>query len=79
VHVLPPVEVIRTVVAVTAPVVLAGPKALTQSPTASAVEVVVWVSDNVVVDEVVILSFSVFTVGFFVAFFFEELAAGLNV
>jgi len=41
VQVFPPVDVIRTVVAVTAPVVLAEPNALTQSPTASAVDVVV--------------------------------------
>jgi hypothetical protein len=58
----------RTVVAVTAPVLLAVPKALTQSPTESAVAVVDWVSDNVVVDEVVTLSFCVLTVGFLVDF-----------
>ncbi len=43
VHVFPPVEVMRTVVAVTAPVLLAVPNALTQSPTATADDVVVWV------------------------------------
>jgi hypothetical protein len=63
--------VIRTVVAVTAPELAAGPKALTQSPTARADDVVVSVSDRVVVDEAVILSFSVFTAGFFVDFFFD--------
>jgi len=73
------VEVIRTVVAVTAPVLLAGPKALTQSPTASADAVVVSVSDSVVVDAVVILSFSVFTAGLLVDFLLEEAAVGLNV
>ena len=72
-------EVIRTVVAVTAPVVLAGPNALTQSPTANAVEVVVWVSDRVVVDAVVILSFSVFNLGLLVAALFDLLVEGLNV
>src|ERR1039458_2542350 len=50
VQVFPPVDVLRTVVAVTAPVVLAGPNALTQSPTANAVDVVAWVSERVVVD-----------------------------
>ena len=50
---MPPVDVIRTVVAVTAPVLLAEPNALTQSPTAKAAEVVGWVSDKVVVDAVV--------------------------
>lgn len=39
----PPVEVIRTVVAVTVPLVAAGPKAATQSPTARAPEVTDWV------------------------------------
>jgi hypothetical protein len=69
--------VIRTVLAVTAPVLAAGPKALTQSPTASAEEVVVWVSDKVVEEEVVILSFSVLTAGFFFDFFEEDV--GLKV
>ncbi len=64
----------RTVVAVTAPVLLAVPKALTQSPTASAVAVAAWVSDSVVLDDVVILSFCVLTVGFLVGF--DLLAAG---
>ena len=43
-----PVEVMRTVVAVMAPVVLAAPNAVTQSCTATADAVVVWVSDSVV-------------------------------
>jgi hypothetical protein len=72
------VEVIRTVVAVTAPVLAAGPKALTQSPTANAVAVVAWVSDRVVVDAVVILSFSVFSLGL-LAGVFDLLVEGLNV
>jgi hypothetical protein len=76
---LPPVEVIRTVVAVTAPVLLAGPNALTQSPTASADDATVSVCDSVVVEEVVILSFSVFAVGFFAGFFFDDDEVGLNV
>ena len=62
---MPPVEVIRTVEAVTAPVLLAGPKAVTQSPTASAVADVDWVSDKVVEDAVVILSFCVLSLGGF--------------
>jgi hypothetical protein len=59
VHDLPPVDVIRTVVAVTAPVVLAAPKALTQSPTATAEDVVDWVSVRTVDFAVVTLSFCV--------------------
>ncbi len=77
-QVLPPVDVIRTVVAVTAPVVLAGPNALTQSPTANAVAVVDWVCDTVVVELVVIFSFSVFTVGFFLAALLDLLRRGLE-
>jgi hypothetical protein len=79
VQVFPPVDVIRTVVAVTAPVVLAGPNALTQSPTANAVDVVAWVSDRVVVDAVVIFSFSVFTDGFFLAALLDLLVEALSV
>jgi hypothetical protein len=60
VHDAPPVEVIRTVVAVTAPFVAAGPTADTQSPTARSVAAADWVEDNVVDPEVVILRFSVF-------------------
>jgi hypothetical protein len=68
-HVFPPVDVIRTVVALTAPVLLAAPNALTQSPTARAAEVVVAVSDRVVVLPVVTLRFSVFGVLDFLAVF----------
>ena len=60
---------IRTVVAVTDPLVAAGPKALTQSPTARSVDAAVWVALTEVVLDVVILSVSVFVlgaVGFFV-------------
>jgi hypothetical protein len=63
------VEVIRTVVAVTDPVVPAGPKALTQSPTATALAATVWVAPTVVLLVVVILRVSVLSfgaVGFFV-------------
>jgi hypothetical protein len=59
----------RTVVAVTAPVLLAAPNALTQSPTASAAEVVVAVSDSVVAFPEVTLRFSVFGVLGFLAVF----------
>jgi len=48
------------VVAVTAPFVAAGPKAVTQSPTARSVAAADCVEDNVVVPDVVILRFSVF-------------------
>jgi len=47
--------VIRTVVAVTAPVLAAGPKALTQSPTARALAETDWVAFRVVELEVVTL------------------------
>jgi hypothetical protein len=60
VHVTPPVEVMRTVVAVTAPFVAAGPKAVTQSPTARSVAAADWVEDSVVDPDVVILRFWVF-------------------
>jgi len=67
----------RTVVAVTAPVLLAEPNALTQSPTATEVDVVVAVSDSVVDFPVVILSFCVLgVVGFLVDF--EPLEDRLN-
>jgi hypothetical protein len=69
--------VIRTVVAVTDPLVAAGPKALTQSPTARSVDVAVWVALTVVELDVVILSVSVFVlgaVGFLV--FDEEFVVG---
>jgi len=56
------VDVIRTVDAVTAPFEAAGPKALTQSPTASAVGEVDCVADTVVDPDVVIFRFSVFGV-----------------
>ena len=63
----PPVEVIRTVFAVTAPLVAAGPNALTQSPTAKALDVVDWVVLTGVEPDVVMVSFSVFGgLGFFV-------------
>jgi len=48
------------VVAVTAPFVAAGPKAVTQSPTARSVAAADCVEDNVVDPDVVILRFSVF-------------------
>jgi hypothetical protein len=60
------VEVIRTVVAVTAPLVAVEPKALTQSPTARSVALADWVELTVVELEVVTVSFSVLGVtGFF--------------
>jgi hypothetical protein len=58
----------RTVDAVTAPVLAVEPNAVTQSPTANAADDVDWVSVNVVEVPVVILSFCVLTLG---AFFFE--------
>jgi hypothetical protein len=69
----------RTVVAVTAPVVAAGPNALTQSPTANAAAVAVCVSERVVVELVVILSFSVLTLGAAFVDFLDALLVGLNV
>jgi hypothetical protein len=72
VHVPPPVEVIRTVVAVTAPLLAAGPKALTQSPTARAFEVTVCVALTGVELDVVILRVSVLgSVGFLLFELFE--------
>ena len=63
----PPVEVILTVVAVTAPLVAAGPKALTQSPTARAEAAALCVELTVVDFDVVMVSVSVLgVVGFFV-------------
>ena len=57
----------RTVVAVTEPFVAAGPKALTQSPTARSVDAAVWVALTVVELAVVTLSVSVLgVVGFLV-------------
>ena len=69
----------RTVVAVTEPFVAAGPKALTQSPTARSVDAAVWVALTVVELAVVTLSVSVLgVVGFLV--FDEDLvkAPGLT-
>jgi hypothetical protein len=63
----------RTVDAVTAPVLLDGPKAVTQSPTASAVDEIDWVSDKVVDDAVVIFSFCVLSLGAFVLVFDADL------
>jgi hypothetical protein len=59
----PPVEVIRTVSAVTAPLLAAGPNALTQSPTARSVAAAVCVALTVVEFEVVSLRVCVFGVG----------------
>ena len=64
-------------VAVTAPVLLAAPNALTQSPTATALDVVVVVSDSVVDFPVVTFSFCVLgalgVVGFWADFeLFDE-------
>jgi hypothetical protein len=57
----------RTVVAVTAPVVAAGPNALTQSPSARSVASALWVAATVVALVVAIFRFSVLgVVGFFV-------------
>jgi hypothetical protein len=56
---VPLVAVMRTVVAVTEPLVAAGPKALTQLPTATSVAAAVWVALTVVELDVVILSVSV--------------------
>lgn len=56
---MPPVDVMRTVEAVMAPVLLDGPNAVTQSPTARAVDEVDWVAESVVDELVVILSFCV--------------------
>ncbi len=64
----PPVDVIRTVFAVTAPLVAAGPNALTQSPTASALDVVDWVAFTGVEPEVVMVIVSVFSAGRFWVF-----------
>lgn len=62
-------EVIRTVVAVMAPVVPAVPKADAHWPTTAAADVVAWVAVKVVVFEVVILSFCVLGLVTFGAFF----------
>jgi hypothetical protein len=72
VQVAPPVEVIRTVVAVTEPLVAAGPKALTQSPTARSLDAADCVELTVVELEVVAVSFSVLgVVGFLVCAFLD--------
>ena len=55
----PPVDVMRTVLAVIEPLVAGGPKADTQSPTARAPEVTDWVVCTVVELDVVILRVSV--------------------
>jgi hypothetical protein len=68
VHVDPPVEVIRTVVAVTDPFAAAGPNALTQSPTAKSLEAADCVALSSVDPDVVIVSFWVLGVAGF-AFF----------
>jgi hypothetical protein len=75
----PPVEVIRTVVAVTAPLLAAGPNALTQSPRARSPEAADWVALTVVDFDEVIVSFSGFgAVGLLVELLFEldELRVG---
>ncbi len=74
---MPPVEVMRTVVAVTAPVLPAVPKALTQSPTARAEDDVVCVSEKVVDFPLVILSFWVVGLVAFDAFELDERPKGL--
>ena len=57
----------RTVVAVTEPLVAAGPNALTQSPTARSVAAALWVALTVVEPDVVTVSFWVLgVVGFLV-------------
>jgi hypothetical protein len=64
----------RTVVAVTAPVVVAGPNALTQSPTARSVAEELCVAATVVALVVVILRFSVLRLlGFFVFVLMDSL------
>jgi hypothetical protein len=63
-----------TVVAVTAPVDVAGPNALTQSPTATLVAAAGWVAETVVLAAVVILSFSVFGVAGFLVLELEDFA-----
>jgi hypothetical protein len=63
----------RTVVAVTAPLVAAGPKALTQLPTATSVEAAVCVAFTVVELVVVILSVSVFGLAAAFLLFAEDL------
>lgn len=57
---------IRTVSAVTAPLVAAGPNALTQSPTARALDVVDWVALTGVEPDVVTVIVSVFSDGLLV-------------
>jgi hypothetical protein len=60
VHDVPPVEVMRTVVAVTAPFEAVEPKALTQSPIARSPTAADWVAVKVVDPDVVILRLAVF-------------------
>ena len=62
----------RTVVAVTEPFVAAGPKALTQSPTARSVDAAVWVALTVVELAVVTLSVSVLVLGLVGFLVFDE-------
>jgi hypothetical protein len=62
----------RTVVAVTAPVLAAGPKALTQSPTARSLEAADWVALTVVdFDEVIVSLTFLGAAGFLVLLLFE--------
>ena len=62
----------RTVVAVTEPFVAAGPKALTQSPTARSVDAAVWVALTVVELAVVTLIVSVLVLGLVGFLVFDE-------
>ncbi len=63
----------RTVLAVTAPFVAAGPNAVTQSPTARSVAAAACVAVNVVDPDVVTLRFSVLGAAGFLAFALLEL------
>jgi hypothetical protein len=63
------VDVMRTLSAVTDPLLAAGPKAMTQSPTARSLEVADCVADTVVLPDVVSFRFSgLGGVGFFESF-----------
>ena len=76
----PPVEVMRTVEAVTDPLVAAGPKAETQSPTARSPEVTDCVVFTGVELDVVTLSVSVLgLVGCFVLFLVEKLPGEIEI
>ncbi len=78
-QVWPPVEVIRTVDAVTEPVVDAGPAAVTQSPTAKLDAAADWFWLNVVDDVSVTETLVALTLGGdFVLDFFEELLEGFG-